>query len=231
MAESNLEFINEIPDFTQSNIRGWQYRYGAEFCAPVAVSNSLSWMAGMTDNQASLAILLASGRYMNTDVWKGTSMSSMLSGIHAIAVDLFGGYKNLGYQGWKRHPHRFSTGKRIPDIEWVKDGIGKDSAVWLNVGWYRYDSNNDSYHRVGGHWVTLVGYDSDVLVLHDPSPRAGRIFANEYVRTSVIGHGVMIDRTTAYVRPAKGFLQLGEGMHIKSIADVAIVDGAIVFRR
>ena len=178
-----------------------------------------------------VALLLASGRYMNTNVWKGTKTADVLFGVHAIAMDLFGGYRTLEYQGWKRHPRRFATGKSIPELDWMKAGIGADSAVWLHIGWYRYDRGNDSYHRMGGHWVTLVGYDSEVLIIHDPSPRAGRVFANEFVQTSLIVKGVLVDRVSRSVRPANGYLQLGEGMHIKSIADVAIVDGAIVFSR
>ena len=231
LAAGNTAYINEIPDFTQSRITGWQHGHGSEYCAPVAVSNSLIWMANYRGEQADLAKLLASSGYMNTDVWRGTTTSDLLRGVDAIARDLFGGYISLEYQGWKKHPIQFSTGKKIPDIDWITDGISKDSAVWLNVGWYQYDWLNDIYHRVGGHWVTLVGYDSNILIIHDPAPRAGQAFANEYVYTSRIGSGILAGRLSGLPRPARGYLLLGKGMHVKSIADVAIVDGAVRFRR
>lgn len=229
MAARNADFINEIPDFTQSNIKGWRYANGAEMCAPVAVSNSLVWMTGMDGDQANLIKLLASSRYMNTDAWKGTKTTDILLGVHTIAMDFNGGYTSLEYQGWKKHPRQFSTGIEVPDIHWMIDGIGAGSAVWLNVGWYRYDWRHDKYYRVGGHWVTLVGYDDSVLIIHDPAPRAGHLFANEYVQTSIIQHGALVNRKDSLYRSAKGYLLLGEGMHIKSTADVAIVDGAIRF--
>ncbi len=231
IAGSNTAYINDIPDFTQSHITGWQTGHGAEFCAPVVVSNSLLWMTGMRGEQAELAKLLASSRYMNTDVWKGTSTAGILSGVHAIAMDLFGDYKSLEYQGWKRHPARYSTRITVPDIHWITQGIAKDTAVWLNVGWYQYDRQHDIYHRVGGHWVTLVGYDDTTLIIHDPAPRAGQQFANEYVHTSHIEGGALDDRATGLYKSARGYLLLGKGMHIKPVADVAIVDGAVRFRR
>jgi hypothetical protein len=231
MADSNTEFIDAIPDFTQSRIAEPAYAYGAELCAPVAVSNSLSWMTNTRSRQAELVKLLASRDYMNTDIHRGTRTSDFLDGVHAIAMDLFGGYRSLEYQGWKKHPARFSTGAKIPDIGWITEGMNQNSAVWLNVGWYRYDHRHNIYHRVGGHWVTLAGYDGDVLIIHDPAPRAGLSFANEYVQTSLIQGGYLADRNTGFYRPATGYLLLGQGMHIKSIADAAIIDGAIRYRK
>ena len=231
MAGSNTEFIDAIPDFTQSRIAEPAYAYGAELCAPVAVSNSLSWMTNTRSRQDELVKLLASRDYMNTNVRRGTRTSDLLDGVHAIAMDLFGGYRSLEYQGWKKHPARFSTGVAIPDIDWITEGMDQNSAVWLNVGWYRYDRRHNVYHRVGGHWVTLAGYDGDVLIIHDPAPRAGLSFANEYVHTALINDGYLVDRNTGFYRPAKGYPLLGQGMHIKSIADVAIIDGAVRFRK
>lgn len=231
IADSNTQFIDVIPDFTQSRISEPAYAYGAELCAPVAVSNSLSWMTKTRSRQDELVKLLASSDYMNTDIRRGTRTRDLLYGVDAIAMDLFAGYKSLAYQGWKKHPARFSTGIEIPDIDWITDGIGDDSSVWLNVGWYSYDSTYGRYNRVGGHWVTLVGYDTDVLIIHDPAPRAGLSFANEYVHISVIDDGALVDRNTGLYRPASGYLRLGSGMHIKSIADVAIIDGAVKFRK
>ena len=230
-AAANTAFINQIPDFTQSQITGWQHRNGSQYCGPVAVSNSLYWLAGMKGSQTSLIKQLASPRYMNTDVRRGTGTTQMLNGIDAMATDLFGGYQSLEYQGWKMHPFRFSTGVKVPDFNWITQELSANTAVWLNVGWYEYDRERNLYFRVGGHWVTLVGYQDNLLILHDPAPRAGQSFANEYVQTSIIRSGALAGRLAGLPRSANGYLLLGNGMHIKSIADVAIVDGAIRFRR
>ena len=230
MADSNMNFIYEIPDMTQTQIRGRVHNHGSEYCGPVAVANSLSWLAGEPQGQARLAKQLASRAYMDTNIWKGTTTANLLNGVRAIAIDLFGGYSSLEYQGWKRHPDEFDTGVKTPDLNWIKAGVARDAAVWLNVGWYQYDRGQNIYHRVGGHWVTLAGYDRDILIIHDPAPRAGQEFANEFVHTSVIETGMLADRVSGTVRPASGYLLLGKGMHIKPVADVAIVDGAVRFK-
>ena len=79
--------------------------------------------------------------------------------------------------------------------------------------------------------MTLAGYDSSVLIIHDPAPRAGQSFANEYVHTSMIGSGALAGTIPGLPVPARGFLLLGEGMHVKQIADVGIIDGAVKFRK
>jgi hypothetical protein len=231
IAASNTVFIDEIPDFTQSDVQGRHHGYGAQYCAPVAVSNSFYWLADMHGDQGDLVKLLASSRYMNTDAARGTTTMQLLNGVHALALDLFGSYQALQYQGWKRHPRVFATGKAVPELEWIIAGIAPDSAVWLNVGWYRYDPLYNRYHRVGGHWVTVVGYAGDKLVMHDPAPRAGQSFANEYVHVSRLQGGMLADPRSGLLKPAQGYLVLGTGMHVKSTADIAIVDGAVRFRK
>jgi hypothetical protein len=230
-AASNTVFVNEIPDFTQSDIQGRKHGFGAQYCAPAAVSNSFYWLADMRGDQDGLVKLLASGRYMNTDPARGTTTTQLLNGIHAMALDLFGSYEALEYQGWKQHPRAFATGMAVPDLRWIIAGIAADSAVWLNVGWYQYDPLNNRYGRVGGHWVTVVGYDDNKLVIHDPSPRAGQSFANEYVHVSQLRGGTLADPRSGLLKPAGGYLVLGTGMHVKSTADVAIIDGAVRFKK
>jgi len=68
--------------------------------------------------------------------------------------------------------------------------------VLLNVGWYKYYANNDTYVRKGCHWVTVVGYGingsnlcEDCLIIHDPAPRAGEDFQNQYITLEKITSG------------------------------------------
>jgi hypothetical protein len=230
-AASNTAYINEIPDLTQSEIRGWQHGRGAQYCAPVAVSNSFYWLSAMRGDQKSLVKALASAKYMNTDNARGTTTAQLLHGVDAMAIDLFGGYQKLEYQGWKWHPRRFASGQKVPELGWIIDGVGEHSTVWLNVGWYQFDPVVNVYYRVGGHWVTLVGYEDDVLILHDPAPRAGRSFANEYVHVTRLRSGNLADPRSGMFEPAAGYLVLGTGMHLKPIADVAVIDGAVRFKK
>ncbi|MEM8723417.1 MAG: hypothetical protein AAGE84_29730 [Cyanobacteria bacterium P01_G01_bin.39] len=228
-SHATTEFANQIPDFTQTDIRSNYYGNGQQFCAPVAVSNSIMWLANLEYGQVELIEKLASSNYMNTNLQNGTGTTGVLNGVDRIARELFGSYERLEYQGWRKHPSRFLSTSRIPQIEWVKNGISDNSAVWLNIGWYKYDSLQDEYQRVGGHWVTVVGHHQDTLVIHDPSPRAGKTFANEYVRVQRLSSGTLTGKKAGLPISARGFYTLNEGMHIKSSADYAIIDGAVVF--
>ena len=226
----NSAYINEIPDFTQTDIRGTNSGHGQQYCAPVAVSNSLMWLSKKSSGQLDLIKKLASKKYMNTSLINGTGTTGVLNGVDKIAVELFGGYSKLEYQGWRKHPKIYSMGVKIPKISWMEKGISRESAVWLNVGWYRFNKAENEYRRIGGHWVTLVGVENNILIIHDPALMAGNTFSNEFVQISKIYDGTLSGDKAGLPTPAKGYFILGKGMHIRPKADVAILDGAIVFR-
>ncbi|MEO0924657.1 MAG: hypothetical protein AAFY63_02155 [Cyanobacteria bacterium J06643_13] len=221
-------FANQIPDFTQTEFKGSQNGNGQQFCAPVAISNSIMWLAGMEKGQVELIERLASANYMNTSLKNGTGTTGVLKGVDKIARELFGSYKRLEYQGWRKHPQRYLAKSRVPRLDWIKNGISDKSSVWLNVGWYQYDSLSDRYKRIGGHWVTVVGHKRDTLIIHDPSPRAGQTFSNEHVAVNKLSSGTLTGKKTGLPISAEGFFSLGKGMHLKSNADYAIIDGAVI---
>lgn len=228
-AATDTRFIELIPDLTQTDIRGRSFGDGSQFCGPVAVSNSLAWLADKRGAQIEMAITLASKAYMDTSLVNGTGTMGMLKGIKRMSNELFGGYKTLLYQGWRIHQSEFATGVRTPQLSWLTEHITPRSAVWLNVGWYARQNEGKDLRRVGGHWLTLVGYQGgDTLILHDPAPRAGRAFANEYVKVETLHEGRLTGKNKGLPQQAKGFLSLTEGMHIKAGAQLAVVDGAIV---
>lgn len=223
-------FIHDIPDFTQTDIAAKKAGGGWQYCAPVAVSNSLSWMSGNVGGQRGLIEKLASPGYMSTSLKNGTSPSGVIRGVDRIATELFGGYRILEYQGWRPHPVGFSKGVAIPEIKRILHGASHVSATWLNVGWYQKISGGD-FLRKGGHWVTVVGSNNTQLILHDPAPRAGTIFSNEFVNYSVLDSGRLIGKKRGMPVSVKGYISLEEGFHIKSGADLAIIDGVIFFER
>ncbi|MCG7991227.1 MAG: peptidase C39 family protein [Candidatus Thiodiazotropha lotti] len=227
---ADLAYINQIPDFTQTDVAFSGSGNGQQFCAPVAVSNSIVLLSGNTQAQIDLIALLASSEYMNTSLKNGTGTTGVLRGVNRIAEELFGGYSKLEYQGWRKHPAKYSTGIVRPEITKLKNAISSRSAAWLNVGWYRYEKARDQYRRIGGHWVTLVGADNEHLVIHDPSPRAGRVFSNEFVEYRTIDSGMLVGDKKGLPVEAKGYLMLGKGFHLKRGTDFAIVDGAVFFR-
>ena len=246
----SIEKINSTPDMMQTdpelNLPGG----GKNYCLPVAVSNSFMWLAengyqhlkpALQDRkqaQSKIARILGSAKYMKTSLKNGTGTSGALNGVDRYIQKRGYHFDRLEYQGWRKHPARFSTGKKVPDLKWIKEGIEGDAGVWLNVGWYRYNERTDQYRRIGGHWVTLVGYgmdekgknDPDVLIIHDPASRAGRFFAHEYVRVEEIESGELMGKKFGLPRSAVGYYKLKGGMHIKRKADYGILDGVVVLK-
>lgn len=83
---------------------------------------------------------------------------------------------------------------------------------------------------VGGHWVTLVGYDlaSNELIVHDPAPRAGRAKSSERVTFRSLTAGRLAGNKSGLPTDARGYLQLVSGMHLSARADTAIIDGVVL---
>lgn len=223
----STSYENEIPDFTQTNVTASNTGNGQQYCAPVAVSNSIVWLANSKNEQIHFITKLASKKYMNTSLKNGTGTTGVLRGVEKISKELFGGYKVLEYEGWRKHPESYSNGIKVPRIKRIESIISRRSAAWINVGWYKYNSKKKEYRRIGGHWVTLVGSKGNRLIFDDPAPRAGREFSNEVVEYEKISDGMLVGKKSGLPTPAKGYLSLVKGMHIKSNADVAIIDGVV----
>lgn len=229
-ATAESAYFSDIPDFTQTNVRGESFGNGQQFCAPAAVSNSLVWLHKKSVDQRRLVESLASPDYMNTDLKIGTGTSELLRGVDRYVRGQFGRYRTLSYQGWRKHPAGYSSGVKIPQTGFMYRGVSRKSASWINVGWYKTDKKSKEYRRVGGHWVTLVGFDADknLVILHDPAPRAGQSKAAEYVSLRQLTGGRLTGNKAGLPTNAKGYYQLGRGMHLNSRADTAIIDGVVL---
>jgi carboxyl-terminal processing protease len=246
------EKINSIPDLTQTDAEANFPASGKEFCLHSAVTNSLMWLdsngfPNLVDNtgdsfagQVKLAKLLSSKTYMDTDPEEGTGTSGLIRGLKKYIADRGYEIESLQYQGWRPLDEdvvNVSAGL-IPNLDWMKRGIIGSGCVWLNIGWYKYDASSNKYERIAGHWVTFVGYgkdqndnlDPNILILHDPSPRAGKTFANEYALATQITIGMLTGKFKGLPRTAVGLYTLTDGMHIKSAADCAIIDGAAALK-
>lgn len=244
------EKINAIPDLMQTDRRANFPGGGTQYCCLVAIGNSLMWLDsnGFPDlvqnsgdlfyDQVRLVKLLGSKAYMDTSLANGTGTTKLMRGIKKYVHERGYEIEQLEYQGWRKHPEEMKTRVPVPKLSWIKQGILGNGAVWLNVGWYKYNRSKDEYMRIAGHWVTLVGYSKDengkvnpdILILHDSSPRAGKGFSNEYATVSRIHSGILAGKWTGLPRSAAGYYKLGRGMHIKKGADFGIVDGAITLR-
>ena len=231
-AAGERQLFRSIPDFTQTTVRGAAHGNGQQFCAPAAVSNSLVWLQPSTVEQKQLVLRLASADYMNTSLKNGTGTSGVLRGVDRYIKETLGSYRQLAYQGWRKHPSRFSTGVRVPTLEFMRAGVTESSAAWLNVGWYRIDRAAGEYRRIGGHWVTLVGYDTQAsqLILNDPAPRAGSTPSHEYVTFRALRGGRLVGKKSGLPTDARGYLQLSRGMPLHPKAETAIIDGVVVLQ-
>jgi C-terminal processing protease CtpA/Prc len=244
------ENIDSIPDLMQTDPNADFPGGGTEYCCLVAIANSLMWLdshgfpnlvensESQFDDEVNLAKQLGSKTYMNTDLDEGTGTTNIMRGLKHYIQDCGYEIDRLEYQGWRKHPEEMKTRHPVPQLDWIKQGILEKGAVWLNVGWYKYNPSKNQYERIAGHWVTLVGYgknengkiDPNILILHDPSPRTGRDFSNEYASAEKIERGMLAGDWAGLPRSAVGYYKLGGGMHIKKQTDTAIIDGAITLK-
>jgi len=239
--------IYTIPDLTQTDSRAHFAGGGSEYCCLVAIANSFMWLdshgfpelvensGSPFDDEVRLVKLLASKAYMDTSLVEGTGTTKLMRGVKKYVKDRGYEISQLEYEGWRKHPPEMKSRFSVPRLSWIKHGTLGSGALWLNVGWYEYNLSKDEYIRIAGHWVTLVGYGRDengqlnqnCLILHDPSPRAGEAFSNEYAIVDKIQTGTLAGKWIGLPRSAVGYYKLMGGMHIKNEADVAIIDGAI----
>lgn len=222
------------PDFLQTDPAAGFAGAGSQFCAPTAVSNSLTWLGlhgypallpqGSTLHtvQANLIRLLGSASFMNTDPASGTGPAQLLWGVGQYVEKAGYGISELSYEGWRAVP----AAQRVslaPDLDDIRDVTDDDAgAVWLNVGWYRYDEDDDTYERVSGHWVTVVGYGGDDLLIHDPATPAGR---TERATVTPLESGSLVGHEANLPRPAEDYYELGGSLAREKW--VAVLDGAV----
>ncbi|WP_407572784.1 hypothetical protein [Deinococcus altitudinis] len=222
------------PDFLQTDKTAGFAGAGTQFCAPTAISNSLTWLgthgypallpkgSNLHNVQADLIRLLGSANFMNTDPANGTGPAQVLWGVGKYVEKAGYSVSDLSYEGWRTVP----AAQRVsmaPDLDDIRDVIDEDAgAVWLNVGWYRYDEDDDTYQRVGGHWVTVVGYVQGDLLIHDPASPTGR---TERVTATLLESGSMVGKEANLPRAAEQYYELGGGLGTKNWT--AILDGAV----
>lgn len=233
--------LNTTPDLMQA-AAGLPWG-GQAHCGPVAASNSLIWFARngyyrvvegdpqVPQTQHRLALKL--GNYMGTSLKDGTSVTAFVSGISDYLSDR--GFRGtISCKGWEDCPRRFYAGK-YPDLNFMKEGLKDAAAAWAKIGWYKYNSQTNTYTRFAGHWVTLVDAGrgknglacANCVVIHDPAPRSGESFVSEYTTLSTLKSGRII---TGYGKPitGAGMLKMGGELKIKDKADCGLIDDVVL---
>lgn len=230
----------ETPDISQTHPE--LPNGGTDYCAPAAVSNSLVWLAangfgtllpgdGDVDRrQLALMKLLGSKPYFATKPADGTGPAELLTGLERFLIDHGHPAKSLRYQGWRKHPKRLGTGTSKPEVTWIAASLDAVGGAWINVGWYDFEPKTNTFHRKGGHWLTVVGASPDgTLLVHDPAPRAGARPSTETLTFAPIIDGTLAGEDRRLPLPAAGFLRIS-GMKLPSGRDAAILDGAVALQ-
>jgi hypothetical protein len=239
--------LSATPDLLQTDPEAKFPDNGAYYCGPVAVSNSLVWLGkqgfpelvpgkGSTRHkQIELGRSLGEAMRVSKES-EGTSTADLIASVRHHVEQCGYDCEKLEYQGAARLPKGMKRNARHPSLDWIKSGISRPaSAAWLNLGWYRYDPQTDEYTRFSGHWVTLVGYgvdshgtqDPSYLIVHDPSPRAGKGTSHESFLLEPLTQGTMITKTGAK-HAAASYHKIKSGIRLKKGADAAILDGVVL---
>lgn len=231
--------VDLMPDLCQTDeaFRSLPYQ-GKYSCGPTAVANVLVAMdrrgfdhlvdGDVTSKSVQRALLerLSQSPYLRT-TRHGIGPVAAMEGIRRF-VEGQGYHAELEWQGWRRGG-RFATA-RFVDPAWLREGAAGDSNAVVNVGWYRYDAQEDLYRRVSGHYMTLVGYrpggDDFTYLIQDPAARSGPGKVTHEARLVPIRSGRLARWESYGQREAAGHFRV-EGIVVKSTADLAILDGAM----
>jgi hypothetical protein len=234
--------VADTPDYMQTDpaFGGFPWK-GRMYCAPASVSNALMWLA--EHGYPKLApdtgdrkkdqhqVILELGRLMNANPRKGAGPRRLTKGIEDYVTAKGYQIKRLQYQGWRPHFHQYSTGVIVPQLGWIRKSLENKGVVILGLGWYRHDPGDEDYLRVGGHYVTLVGYGHQegrpYFIVHDPSPRTGPAVSHDRVTLKPIPGGTMVGRYRNLPQNAAGFYLAGGELRINPKGNTAILDGAI----
>jgi hypothetical protein len=238
----------ETPAFYQLDPRGHFANGGRDYCCPVALSNSLVYLArhgypdllpAGTGDEAQIDLInqLASPDYLDTNPDNGTGPGAVLSALQKYISDKGYTCARLEYEGWRSvgRNHQEAVVLSRADLDWIKSGIRNPrGAVWLNVGWYQQTAP-DQWKRTGGHWVALVGVGpsgTNDLLIHNsllrqegaPSSSPGR----NLVHLDRIPAGTL-QTGPAATEDAAGLYQVaGPGLPLGRHVDAAFLDAAIV---
>jgi len=230
----------EMPDFCQSDSRhGKLPRGGANYCGPAALSNTLMWLDenGFPElvkddpdtgrKQFELIRLLGSEQYLGTDPVSGTSPGRLALGIERYARDA--GYQvKVETMNWRSKVRRVG---RVMNRDWVVKSLREGAQVLLNIGWCL--DRGDHYFRAGGHFVTVAEVKGSlaepVFLVHDPARRDGLEKRTVECRFVPLPPDRQLRLKSGTSISTRGFYEL-RGVRIKKGHDLAVIDGALVFR-
>jgi hypothetical protein len=166
----------------------------------------------------------------------GTGVGSMLRGATRYARARGLRVVRAHALGWRPVERAWRSRSDEPLLDAIRRAHVAGAAVCLNVGWYRAAPSEETSVRYGGHWVALAGFGvdpdgriaPDVLILRDPSPRAGARPAFHHATVLVARAGRLEGSYRGLPRPAAGVPRITEGLPFHRKATRCFVDGAVV---
>jgi len=233
---------------------------GKMYCGPTSGAMACSWLAGhgypkllptgdsQVDSLRHLVELLASDDFMGTDPEEGTPPARMIAGFSAYVEKAGYGLADMQFSGWRVLPPGTARVKvsPIPDLDTIPPALANPHAIVLvNVGYYVQGSKPGELRRLGGHWVTAVGYgttgngevDPSVLLIHNPAHGRPKNLAPrtdlparlepDVTKLSPIS-GFLYTKKGKPICSAKGMYAIdGRALHKTRNSDIAVVDGVL----
>lgn len=222
--------------------------HGNSWCGPTSVAGGLSWLdangfPGLAAGLDPIALTQAIGStgYLNTQDELGTGINDLLRGLTSWSRVRGYRVKTLSSRGWRAAQSSLFIGERGGPLRlnWLGEALRRPTGVWLNIGWYDHDPEEKTYSRIGGHWVTAVGFEGTpdnmtAILIRDPAPRSERYFDGPYTETVdlfPLERGTLTGDRNGLPRPTDGLYALSGELQInkRKGADTAILDAAVVY--
>jgi len=239
--------MDQFPDFSQTDPALGLPGGGAYYCVPVATANALVWYAkergytdllpvkgtSLTEKVSMVARQLGESRYMSTAPKGGTSPVKFMKGLATYISDA--GYSSkITYHGRWQMPKEYGRIEvGAPDIYSIQNKFSSGSAVFLSIGYYKEGNRPGELKRIGGHFVTVVGFgvdkngnvDRDMVVLHDPGDQASPDVKKRYLRLEKL-QGNRFINSRGDESDAREHLKITEGMALRR-GIVGVIDAVI----
>ena len=140
-----------MPDFDQ-----YQFGDSMALCGPTAVANCLWWFNAVPPGMNPPDLIRLLSDYFHCDVNDtGTYVDSMQLGLDQYFIDF----------GFDLSEHTYCQ----PDFYEMEDSLKKSQDIILLLGFYQQVA--EAWIRLGGHYVTMAGVNSESLMvaLSDPA--------------------------------------------------------------
>ena len=236
-----------MPNISQADQRNELLKSNpVSHCAPVAVSNTLMYLArvyfkshptqlvesssGELGDESQFRLIEELSKHMKTSSTEGTTPQELMDGLEKYLTDRHYQFEKREWKGWGNG--EVSSLAPPPEVEWILKNTLDSSDVIFHLGWYK-EGEDSTYPRFGGHFVTSAGYrkkpevEEVELIVHDPAKRSEGIPANcDVVK---IQDGILIGKKSATL--AENYLKVtGIRVNTSRGADIAVMDGAFAFK-